>query len=112
MNYTVKAEKLEITFQVDGGFVEALLGAVPRGEMRGRVLLVVLVVDRRCGTRLEQQPHDGNAVVRARYAQTRRALGYGRLVRIRPAPQEALYAALLPLSAGAVERSLAVVVES
>lgn len=28
MNYTVKAEKLEITFQVDGGFVEALLGAV------------------------------------------------------------------------------------
>ena len=28
MRYTIKAEKLEVTFQVDGGFVEALLGAV------------------------------------------------------------------------------------
>jgi hypothetical protein len=28
MNYTVKAEKLEVTFQLDAGFVEALLGAV------------------------------------------------------------------------------------
>jgi len=28
MNYTIKAEKLEMTFQIDGGFVEALLGAV------------------------------------------------------------------------------------
>ena len=28
MNYTLKADNLEVTFQVDGGFVEALLGAV------------------------------------------------------------------------------------
>ena len=28
MNYTVKAEKLEVTFQLDAGFVEALLGAI------------------------------------------------------------------------------------
>ena len=28
MKYTIKAEKIEVAFEVDGGFVEALLGAV------------------------------------------------------------------------------------